>query len=171
MTSRTTAILVTVAVLAGAAVAGVGLATRGSSKPARVLQVDEQRGIVGKVVLGETRDNVLGVLGRPSFQDSETIRYPHLVVRLGSGRVFSIETNDPAAGTVRAVRIGDPLSAARASYGKAARCNPNSPDKHAAHPGCSVKVGSGAMLIGGDPIRSITLDSAPSGDAAEVPGR
>jgi hypothetical protein len=161
VTSRTTAILVAVAVVAGATVAGVGLATRSSGKPARVLQIDEQRGRVGRVVIGETRANVLAVLGKPLQADrgpiDEALLYDRLTVSLSTGRVISIETDDPAARTDRAVRIGDPLSAARASYGKAARCNPSSPDKHAAHPFCSIKVESGAMLVTGDPIRTITL--------------
>ena len=157
MTSRSTAILVAVAVVAGAAVAGVGLATRGSGKPARVLQVDEQAGRVGRVVLGETGSSVLAVLGKPSSADGTTIRYPHLLVGLRAGRVTSISTDDAAARTDKAVRIGEPLSAARASYRKAAACNPNSPDKTATHPFCSISVKSGRLLVTGDPIRSITL--------------
>lgn len=159
MTSRRTSILVTVAVVAGATVAGIGLATQGSSKPAPVLQIDEQNGRIGPVVLGETATNVAGVLGPPRSSASApgVLVYPHLRLRLQAGRVVSIETDNPAARTDKAVRIGAPLSAARASYRKAARCNPNSPDKHAAHPSCRIKVRSGSMLIAGDPIQSIAL--------------
>src|SRR5207249_4859738 len=53
MTNRATAALVTVAVAAGAIVAGVGLATRGSGKPARVVEIDEVHGRVGRVALDE----------------------------------------------------------------------------------------------------------------------
>jgi hypothetical protein len=164
VTSRTTAILVAVAVVSGATVAGVGLATRGSGKPPRVLQIDERRGRVGLVVIGETRANVLAVLGPPVADESkgvgpETLRYPRLTITLVSDMVGSIRTDDPAAVTLEAVRIGDPLSAARASYRKAATCNPNSPDKQAAHPYCRVAVASGQMLVTGDPIRAITLIS------------
>src|SRR5581483_3709193 len=66
MTSRRLAILVAVAVVGGATVAGVGLATQGSTKSRRVLQVDETTGRVGRVVLGETQQNVNSVLGPPS---------------------------------------------------------------------------------------------------------
>ena len=52
---------------------------------------------------------------------------------------------------------GDPISAARALYRKAARCVPNSPDKTAPHPHCRITVPAGALLIGGDPIRTMTL--------------
>jgi hypothetical protein len=161
MTNRRTAIMVAVAVAAGATIAGIGLATQGSSKAPATLQVDEQTGRVGVVVLGETDSNVVGVLGPPRFHarapGSDSLLYTHLVVGLRDGRVVSIRTDDPAARTDLAVRIGDPLSAARASYRKAARCNPSSPDKTAKNPFCSIKVGSGTMLIAGDPIQSITL--------------
>jgi hypothetical protein len=162
VTSRPTATLVAVAVLAGATIAGVGLATQSSSKPAPVLQIDERRGRVGQVVLGETRADVLAVLGPPVADERrgigpETLRYPHLTVSLVAGTVASIRTDDPHAATLQAVRIGNPLSAARASYRKAATCNPNSPDKSAAHPYCRVAVKSGQMLVTGDPIGSITL--------------
>ncbi len=161
MTSRSTAILVAVAVGAGAAVAGVGFATQSSNKPTRVLAIDEQHGRVGRVVLGETSSNVVAVLGKPSFTGRApgggALLYPHLVIGLRAGRVVSIETDDPAARTGKAVLIGEPLSAARASYAKTAKCNPNSPDKSAVHPFCNIRVGSGQMLVTGDPIRSITL--------------
>jgi hypothetical protein len=162
LTARTTAILVAVAVVAGATVAGVGLATHSSGKPARVLQIDEQQGRVGQVVIGETRANVLAVLGPPVADESrgagrETLRYPRLTVTLVANLIASIRTDDPAAVTLQAVRIGNPLSAARASYRKAATCNPNSPDKHAAHPYCRVTVASGQLLVTGDPIESMTL--------------
>ncbi len=163
MTRRTTAILVAIAVLGGAAVAGVGLATRGSSKPARVLQIDENLGRVGQVVLGETFSNLIGALGPPvtstslGVAPSQTLGYPHLTLTLGVHGVSAIRTDDPAATTLQAVRIGEPLSAARASYGKAATCNPNSPDKTAAHPFCTIRVRSGQLLVSGDPIRAITL--------------
>lgn len=161
MKNRTTAILVTVAVVAGATVAGIGLATRGSSKSARILQIDEERGSVGRVVIGETRANVLSVLGKAAGDKptgrTEVLSYRHLTITLRAGSVSSVRTDDPAARTLKAVRIGDPLSAARASYGKAAACNPNSPDQQAAHPYCRVKVASGQLLVTGDPIRSITL--------------
>ena len=65
MTNRQTAVLVTVAVVAGSIVAGVGLATQGSTKSRQVLQIDEDSGRIGSVVLGETRENVIGALGRP----------------------------------------------------------------------------------------------------------
>jgi hypothetical protein len=160
MRSRGTAIAVAVAVVAGIAVAAVGLANRGSSKPAGVLQIDEVDGRVGKVVLGETRENVLGVLGPPTSSRPGTMAYPHLTVGLRGGRVVTIATDDPAAQTEQVVRVGDPLSAARASYRKAASCNPDSPDKTARHPRCVVKVPVGRLLIVGDPIRTMTLERA-----------
>jgi hypothetical protein len=157
------AALAATAVVAGGAVAGIGLATRGGSHHTpRAFVVDETAGRVGLVLLGETRANVIAVLGAPATDESpgvgpEILRYSHLTVTLLAGTVSSIRTDDPAAVTLEAVRIGDPLSAARASYRKAATCNPSSPDKHAAHPYCRVEVRSGQMLITGDPIRTITL--------------
>lgn len=160
MTNRRLAILVAVAVVAGIAVAAVGLATRGSSKPARVLQIDEVNGRVGRVVLGETRENVIGALGNPrevGYAPRDVFLYSHLTIELRGGRVVSIETDDPAARTEKVVRIGDPISAARASYRKAAKCVPNSPDKTAKHPHCAVDVPAGTLTIVGDPIRTMTL--------------
>jgi len=160
MTGGRLAIVVAVAVVAGIAVAAVGLATRGSSKPARVLQIDEANGRVGRVVLGETRQNVIGTLGHPravGYAPGDALLYAHLTVELRGGRVVAIETDDPAARTEKVVRIGDPLSAARASYGKAAKCIPNSPDKTARHPHCTVKAPGGTLKIVGDPIRTMTL--------------
>ena len=85
--------------------------------------------------------------------------YDHLSIGLRGERVTAILTNDPAARTVQAVRIGDPLSAARASYRKAAKCNPNSPDKQAKHPFCVITVPVGRMTVDGDPIKAIELSS------------
>ena len=157
------AALAAIAVIAGGSVAGIGLATRGSSHhTARTLVIDETAGRVGTVLLGETRANVLAVLGAPATDESpgvgpEILRYSHLTITLLAGTVASIRTDDPAAVTLEAIRIGDPLSAARASYRRAATCNPSSPDKQAAHPYCRVRVRSGQMLVTGDPIRTITL--------------
>jgi hypothetical protein len=160
MTSRQTAILVTVAVVAGATLAGVGLATRGSTKPRHVLQIDEVKGSVGKVVLGETATNVIGVLGRPrevGYAPGDVLVYTHLQVGLKGGKVVSIETDDPGAQTDKILRVGDPLSAARALYRKASHCIPNATDKTAPHPHCRITVPAGTLQIAGDPIRSITL--------------
>ena len=152
--------MVVVAVVAGTTVAGVLLATQGSSRPARVLQIDEVNGRVGQAVLGETRQNVIGALGRPAaigYAPHDALVYPHLSVVLGNGHVMAIQTDDPAARTERIVRIGDPLSAARASYRTAAKCVPNSPDKTAKHPHCTVKVAAGVLEITGDPITRMAL--------------
>jgi len=157
MTSRRLAILVAVAVVGGAVVAGVGLATQGSSKPRRVLQVDEVSGRVGRVVLGETGANVTGVLGRPRVAPGGSFVYAHLTIGFRAGRVTSIETDDPSAETEKAVGVGQPISAARASYRKAADCVPNSPDKTAKHPHCRIEVPAGWLLIAGDPIKTMTL--------------
>ena len=95
MSSRATAILVAVAVVAGITVAAVGLATRGSGKPVRVLQIDEVHGLVGKVVLGETRENVIGALGRPpelGYAPGVALAYPHLTAAIRNNVVVSIET-------------------------------------------------------------------------------
>jgi hypothetical protein len=160
MSSRGLAVLVAVAVVAGIGVAAYGFATRGSGKSAPVLQIDEVNGRVGKVVLGETRENVIGVLGRPhalGYAPGEALVYPHLVVGLRNGHVVSIETNDPDARTEKFVHMADPFSAVRASYRKAARCIPNRPDKQDPHPRCTVKVPAGVLFITGDPIRAMTL--------------
>jgi len=160
MTSRQTAILVAVAVVAGATLAGVGLATRGSTKPRHVVHIDEVKGSIGSVVLGETATNVYGVLGRPhviGYAPGGVLVYAHLQVGLKNNRVVSIETDDPGAQTDKILRIGDPLSAARALYRKAADCIPNSPDKTAPHPHCRIAVPAGKLLLTGDPIRSMTL--------------
>jgi hypothetical protein len=163
MSSRTIAVLVAVAVVAGIGVAAYGFTTRGSGSAARVLQIDEVNGRVGKVVLGETKENVLGVLGRPpgvGWAPYGVLLYPHLRVGLHDGRVISIRTDNPAAQTEKAVRIGDPLSAVRASYRKEASCVPNAPDKSDPHPRCTVMVEAGRLLVRGDPIRVMTLERA-----------
>jgi len=156
MSSRRLAILVGVAVVAGIGVAAYGLATKSSSKPTRVLQIDEVNGRVGRVVLGESAENVIATLGKPRRQ-KRTLLYPHLVVSLLNGHVDSVETDDPAAETRKVVKIGDPISAVRASYRKAARCIPNAPDKHDPHPRCTVKVPAGRLFVTGDPIRVMAL--------------
>jgi len=157
MSDRRLRILVAVAVVAGLAVAGVGFATQGSGKSRPVLQVDEENGRIGRVVLGESAGDIRSVLGKPEFESATFMRYPSVVVRLTGRRATSIATSDPAAKTDLAVRIGDPLSAIRASYRKSARCNPNSPDKTAAHPQCFVTVPAGGMYVYGDPVREIRL--------------
>jgi hypothetical protein len=167
MTNRQTAVLVAVAVVAGSIVAGVGLATQGSTKSHQVLQIDEVSGRIGSVVLGETRENVIGVLGKPPPKagpgGGDTLSYARYEVGLRHGRVVSIQTDDPNARTLRIVRIGDPLSAARALYRKAAHCVPNSPDKTAPHPHCRITVPAGLLLVVGDPIRTMTLVPARTG--------
>jgi hypothetical protein len=172
MSSRTTAILVAVAVVAGIVVAAVGLATRGSGKAAPVLQIDEVNGRVGSVVLGETRENVIGTLGKPrsnnalarqrppvTLANTSGLLYEHLLIELQNGRVISIETDDPQAQTKKVVKIGDPLSAARASYRKAARCVPNSPDRSDPFPRCTIRVPAGRLFVRGDPIKAMTLST------------
>jgi hypothetical protein len=161
MSARATAVLVAIAVVGGITVAAVGLATRGSSKRTRVLQIDEVNGRVGKVVLGETRANVIGTLGKPPGRDigfgGPFLRYDTLVIEFRRGKVFAITTTDPAAQTEKVVKIGEPLSAVRASYREAAKCVPNSPDKTDPHPRCTVKVPAGRLFVRGDPIKTLTL--------------
>ena len=158
MTNRGLAVLVAVAVVAGIGIAAYGLATNGSSKPTRVLQIDEVNGRVGKVVLGEASANVEAVLGEPSSSERSLLRYPHLVVGLDpAARVVRIETDDPDAQTEKVVKVGDPISAVRAAYRKAAKCVPNAPDKHDPHPRCAVRVPAGRLLVKGDPIERMTL--------------
>jgi hypothetical protein len=166
MTNRSLAILVAVAVVAGIGVAAYGLATKGSSKPARVLQIDEVNGRIGKVVLGETRENVIAAMGKPMFAKSlpgpsgthlGLLDYPHLEIFLSEDQVTSIRTDDPDAQTEKVVTIGDPISAVRAAYRKTAKCIPNAPDKHDPHPRCTVKVPAGRLLVRGDPIDSMRL--------------
>jgi hypothetical protein len=157
MTDRRLRLLVAVAVLAGIAVAAVGFATQGSGESKHVLQVDEQAGRIGRVVLGETPREIRSVLGKPEFENATSMRYPDLVVGIAVGRAISVATSSADAKTDLAVRIGDPLSAVRASYRKAAKCNPNSPDKTAAHPQCHVTVPAGALYAYGDPVREFRL--------------
>jgi hypothetical protein len=166
MSSRTIAVLVAVAVVAGSGVAAYGFATRSSGKSAPVLQVDEVRGRVGSVVLGETSAEVVSVLGKPrlmkdlpasGYVPTAAIVYPHLWLQLRDDHVDSIRTDNPAARTEKAVRIGDPISAVRASYRKSASCVPSTPDKEDPHPRCTVKVPAGRLLVRGDPIRTMTL--------------
>jgi hypothetical protein len=168
VTSRTLGVLVAVAVVAGAVIAAVGLATRGGSRHAPSVLVDEQRGRIGRVVLGETRADVLAVLG-PSGGDARgsVQRYEHLVVRLARGRVASITTTDVSTRTLRAVRVGQPLSAARASYRRAASCFglPSGELQTGGKPEsayCNVKVPAGRLRFERDPIASITLSARPS---------
>jgi hypothetical protein len=158
MSSRSLAILVTVAVVAGIGVAAYGFATRGSGNSAAVLQIDEVNGRVGKVVLGETRANVEGALGKPeTYGPVDFMSYPHLSIGLRHNRVVSILTEDPRARTEKFVHMADPFSAVRATYRKAAKCIPNRPDKQDPHPRCTVKVPAGVLFVTGDPIRSMTL--------------
>jgi hypothetical protein len=160
MTSRRLAILVTVAVVAGAVVAGVGLATEGSPKPKHVLQIDEVKGRIGQVVLGETAKNVTAVLGHPrevGYATGDVLIYPNLRVALRKGLVSSITTTDPGASTIKVVRVGDPISSVRALYRKKSHCIPNSDQTTAPHPHCRVTVPAGVMIVRGDPIASIEL--------------
>ncbi len=157
MTDRRLRIVVAVAVLAGIAVAAVGFATQGSGKSKRILQVDEQAGRIGRVVLGETPREIRSVLGEPESESAALLRYPDLVVGIAGGQATSIATSSMDAKTDLAVRTGDPLSAVRASYRKAAKCNPNAPDKTAVHPQCLVTVPAGAMYVYGDPVREFRL--------------
>jgi hypothetical protein len=158
MSNRAIAIMVAVAVVAGIAVAAYGLATKGSSKPARVVQIDEVNGRVGKVVLGEASASVEAVLGEPSSSRRSVLGYPHLVIGLDrAGRVVRIETDDPDAQTDKVVKMGDPISAVRAAYRRAAKCIPNAPDKHDPHPRCTVKAPAGRLFVKGDPIDTMTL--------------
>lgn len=160
MTSRRLAILVAVAVVAGAVVAGVGLATESSPKPKHVLQIDEVRGRIGSVVLGETAKDVVAVLGPAQHvagAAGDVLVYPTLAVTVRKGHVTSITTTDPGAATLKVVRIGDPMSSVRALYRKSSHCIPNSPDKSAPNPHCRVKVPAGLMIVRGDPIKEIEL--------------
>ncbi|HST25792.1 MAG TPA: hypothetical protein VLJ76_07360 [Gaiellaceae bacterium] len=161
MTNRQTAVLVTVAVVAGATLAGVGLATRGSSKSRPVLKIDEQRGLVGRVALHETVTNVYGVLGHSRVVDlgpgGDALLYPHLRIGLKNGKVVSIETDQQGAETDKVLRVGDPLSAARALYRKSSHCIPSSDTTTAPNPHCTITVPSGRLVIKGDPIASIAL--------------
>jgi len=160
MTSRRLAILVTVAVVAGVVVAGVGLATESSPKPKHVLQIDEVRGRIGSVVLGETAKDVVAVLGPAKHRGGaagDVLVYPTLAVTVRKAHVTSITTTDEGAATLKVVRIGDPMSSVRALYRKSSHCIPNSPDKSAPNPHCRVKVPAGLMIVRGDPIEEIEL--------------
>ena len=160
MSGRRLAILVAFAVVAGAVVAGVGLATQGSSKPKHVLQIDEVNGRIGQVVLGETSKNVVAVLGQPrevGYAPGDVLIYPKLQVAIRKGLVHSITTTDPGAATLKVVRIGDPISSVRALYRKSSHCIPNTPDKTAPNPHCRVTVPAGLMIVRGDPIASVEL--------------
>jgi hypothetical protein len=160
MTGKRLAILVTAAVVAGAVVAGVGLATEGSSKPKHVLQIDEVRGRIGQIVLGETQKDVVAVLGHPrevGYASGDVLVYPKLRVAIRKGVVTGIETIEAGAATLKVVRIGDPISSVRALYRKSSHCVPNTPDKTAPNPHCRVTVPAGVMIVHGDPIASIEL--------------
>jgi hypothetical protein len=160
MSGRRLAILVAVAVAAGAVVAGVGLATESSSKPPHVLQIDEVHGRIGKAVLGETQQNVVAVLGQPrevGYAPSDVLIYPRMQVAIRKGHVTSITTTDPGAATLKVVRIGDPISSVRALYRKKSHCIPNSDTTTAPNPHCRVTVPAGLMIVRGDPIASIEL--------------
>jgi hypothetical protein len=178
MSSRTAAVLAACAVVAGAVVAGVGLATRGSSqRTQRVLLVDEQAGRVGPVALGETRARVVEALGAPKavargrpFAPAGTLsgeiasslsfaipgprvprvilRYPQLGVLLVQNRAFAIVTTDPAAQTLKAVGNGQPLTAVRAAYRQAATC---------------FLLPEGETDSGGNPARRFCRVRAPAG--------
>jgi hypothetical protein len=192
MTGRTAAVLAACAVVAGGVVAGIGLATRGSPQRTHsVLLVDEQRGRVGPVALGETRAGVVEALGAPtavarggpfapagklpdeigasmSFAipgprlPPEILRYPKLAVLLVQGRAFAIVTTDAAARTLKAVGNGQPLTAVRAAYRRAATCFllPEGETDSGGDPArrfCRVRAPVGRLRFGRDPIASIAL--------------
>ena len=166
MKNRATVVFVAVAVIGGAAVAGIGLATRGSGRGVRTVAVDELRGRIGKAVLGESRSAVLSVLGRPSGPaPAGALRYPHLLIGLREGVVSSIKTDDGAARTLKAVGVGDGLGAVRAVYRRAARCV-KLPEKetesstNSSGGSCTVRVPAGRLRFDGNPIRSITLTTS-----------
>jgi hypothetical protein len=178
MTGRTAALLAACAVIAGGVVAGIGLATRGSSqRTQRVLLVDEQAGRVGPVALGETRAGVVRALGAPravarggpfapagmlpdeigaslSFAIPRPrvppviLRYPQLAVLLVQNRAFAILTTDGAARTLKAVGNGQPLTAVRAAYRQAATC---------------FLLPEGETDSGGNPARRFCRVRAPAG--------
>ena len=147
--------------------AAYGFATRGSGKSAPVLQIDEVNGRVGEVVLGETRENVIGALGKPRLDKdlpaSDHVRttilvYPHLTINLRDNHVVFIQTDDPDAahGDVRA--HGRSLLA-RCERVTASRrgASPTGRTRNDPHPRCTVKVPAGLLLVRGDPIQTITL--------------
>jgi hypothetical protein len=145
VSDRRLRVLVAVAAVAGLGIAVAGIATRGKAHHPSTLSVDEATGTIGAVFLGEPRAQVPG-------------QHAHLTIGFRDGKVASIRTDDPSAKTLKAVRIGDPLSAVRASYRKAATCNPSSSDKTAKHPICHVKVPAGLMVVHGDPVKTIELE-------------
>ncbi len=170
VTSRALAVLAALAVVAGGAIAGVRLATRGAPHRggAPAVVVDEDRGRVGRVVLGERRADVVAVLGRPRRDrltggaGGETLVYPHLVVRLAGGRVASATVDDPRARTLRSVGIGFPLAAVRAAYRAQAICSglPEGELQRGGDPEhafCTVRVPAGTLRLRPDPIATITL--------------
>src|SRR5579885_2088843 len=153
VTSRALAVLAALAVVAGGALAVV---------------VDEDRGRVGRVVLGERRADVVAVLGRPRRDrltggaGGETLVYPHLVVHLAGGRVASATVDDPRARTLRSVGIGFPLAAVRAAYRAQAICSglPEGELQRGGDPEhafCTVRVPAGTLRLRPDPIATITL--------------
>ena len=164
MNNHALAVLVAVAVVAGAAVAGIGLATRGGSKGSRVaLVVDEKAGRIGPVVLGETRADVVAVLGKPrSTTPTGTLVYRHLSVDVLNGRVIAIQTDDPTARTLKHVGVGDALGAIRVAYRKTATCE-KLPEKEteggtgSSASSCTVNVPAGKLLALGDPIDTFRL--------------
>ena len=163
MTANRTTVAVAVAAVAGAAVAGVGLATRGSGHQAAQITIDELHGRIGQAVLGESRSGVVAVLGQPEATSTQdTLRYQHLRIGMHNGLVVSIRTDDDAARTLRAVAVGDPLGAVRATYRKASACvklpekeTESSTDSSAGY--CTVRVPAGRLLFNRNPIASITL--------------
>ncbi len=160
--NRALAAAVVVAVVAGATVAGIGLATRGSRGAQPALVVDERAGRIGPIVLGETRADVVAVLGPPRSAGAARLVYAHVSVDLRGGRVVAIGTDDPTARTLRAVGTGDALGAIRAAYRKAATCR-KLPEKEteggtgSAASSCTVDVPAGRLVALGDPIESFRL--------------
>jgi hypothetical protein len=92
----------------------------------------------------------------------EIFRYKHLAAMFVQDRVFAMVTDDAGARTRGGVGVGDPLSAVRAAYRKAAKCVPESSGGEFRSPAhCAVSVPAGHLSFGDDPIKSIQLIAGP----------
>jgi hypothetical protein len=162
----------------------------------RPVPIDERSGRVGDVGLGDpaarvetrlgrapVRDDAEGVepldsdgsLGSPSSMPGPPsgrdrfLRYPKSSYWIGNGRVWSIETIDPAARTSRGVGVGDSMKLVERAYPEM-RCLDDSigSDEPTPFPSCSGRTGPKTWIhFGGDytkpgtPVTSITLLPRP----------
>jgi hypothetical protein len=169
-----------VAVAVAAAVAGCG-----SGSTTKPFTIDEKGGRVGRVALGDSRDDIVGALGKPGeagthggflplgeyFEDiggppaipvpspGVVLRYEHFAALLIDGRVYSMIVSGSAR-TAAGPGIGDSLATVKKAF-RRPYCSSFGTEDGKDLPYCSFPVPAGRIAFGGDPVKSITLTAHP----------